>query len=143
MGIDIRNNNKQDSFITVTKLKNLALIFLGVASLVLGIIGIVLPLLPTTPFLLLAAACFARSSDKFYQWLITHPWFGEYIENYRSGRGIALKAKIITICLLWLSIGSSVLLFIDFFWAKIAMISIALSVSCYLWTRPTCPSKDS
>ncbi|NRA69846.1 MAG: YbaN family protein [Gammaproteobacteria bacterium] len=122
------------------KFKRFCLIFIGVTSLVFGIIGIVLPVLPTTPFLLLSAACFARSSDKFYQWLITHPWFGEYIQNYRSGRGIPLKVKIITICLLWLSIGSSVIWFVDFFWAKIIMILIALSVSCYLLTRPTLDS---
>lgn len=121
----------------MAELKRLCLIFIGVTSLVLGIIGIVLPLLPTTPFLLLSAACFARSSDKFYQWLITHPWFGEYIQNYRSGRGIPLKVKVMTIGLLWLSIGSTVILFIDFFWAKVMMIVIASSVTCYLWTRPT------
>lgn len=119
------------------RLKRYSLTAIGVISLVVGVIGIVLPLLPTTPFLLLSATCFAHSSDKFYQWLINHRWFGPYIDNYRSGRGMSLKVKFTTIALLWLSIGSSVVLFVDFFWAKVMMIAIALSVSCYLLTRPT------
>ncbi|NRA53300.1 MAG: YbaN family protein [Gammaproteobacteria bacterium] len=113
---------------------------IGVISLILGVIGIVLPLLPTTPFLLLSASCFAKSSDKFYQWLINHRWFGSYIQNYRSGRGLPLKVKCTTIALLWLSIGSSVIFFVDFFWAKLLMIAIACCVSCYLLTRPTLKS---
>lgn len=122
-------------------LKRYALISTGIISLLIGIIGIVLPLLPTTPFLLLSAACFARSSDRFYRWLINHPWFGQYIQDYRSGRGIPLRVKLVTIGMLWLSIGGSVILFVDFWWAKIVMISIACGVSCYLWTRPT-PKSD-
>jgi len=122
---------------TLVRIKKTCLTLIGVLSLALGIIGIVLPLLPTTPFLLLSAACFAKSSDKFYQWLITHPWFGQYIENYRSGRGIPMKVKISTIALLWLSMGSSIVFFVDFFPAKIMMVTIALCVSCYLITRPT------
>ena len=56
----------------------------------LGIIGIVIPLLPTTPFLLLAAACYSRSSKKFYNWLLNNKWFGPYITNYLDGKGIPL-----------------------------------------------------
>lgn len=119
------------------KLKDYCLIFIGVMALIIGLIGVIVPLLPTTPFILLAAACFARSSDKFYQWLIGHPWFGQYIKDYREGRGIPLKVKITTICFLWLSIGSSVVLFVDFIPAKFMMIGVATCVSCYLWTRPT------
>jgi len=119
------------------KLKKSSLCAIGCISLVLGIAGIVLPILPTTPFLLLTAACFAKGSDRFYRWLINHPWFGEYIENYRSGRGMPMKTKITTIALLWLSIGTSVIFFVDFFPAKIVMLVIASCVSCYLITRPT------
>ena len=64
------------------------LISVGSLSVLLGILGIFLPLLPTTPFLLLAALCYSRSSERFYQWLVTNRWFGEYIRNYREGRGI-------------------------------------------------------
>ena len=62
----------------------------------LGIIGIFLPLLPTTPFLLLAAACYARSSKRFYNWLLNNKWFGNYIKNYRERKGIPLQIKIIS-----------------------------------------------
>ncbi|MDP2561848.1 YbaN family protein [Psychrobium sp. 1_MG-2023] len=128
---------------TLSKFKKYSLITIGVTSVALGVIGIILPLLPTTPFLLLSAACFAKSSDRFYQWLITHPWFGEYIENYRSGRGIPMKVKISTIFLLWLSIGSSVIFFVSFFWAKVMLIIIATCVSYYLLSRPTLDKKTA
>jgi len=121
----------------VGKFKRYSLTSIGMISLVLGIVGIVLPLLPTTPFLLLSACCFSHSSEKFHSWLINHRWFGPYIENYRSGRGMTLRVKVTTIALLWLSIGSSVIFFVDFFWAKLVMITIACCVSCYLLTRPT------
>ncbi len=66
----------------------------GVASLGLGALGVVLPLLPTTPFLLLAAACFFQSSDRLYDWLMRHRWFGPYIRNHREHRAITLGAKV-------------------------------------------------
>ncbi len=67
---------------------------LGLASLSFGIVGIVLPLLPTTPFLLLSAFCFARSSDRLHDWLLAHRSFGPLIENWRRERAIARSAKI-------------------------------------------------
>jgi len=75
------------------------LIISGTIFLGFGIIGIFLPILPTTPFLLLAAACYARSSKRFYNWLMNNRWFGNYIKNYRDGRGVPLKFKIFTIFL--------------------------------------------
>ncbi|QQK81817.1 YbaN family protein [Salicibibacter cibi] len=76
----------------------------GSLSVALGVLGIVLPLLPTTPFLLLAAACYAKSSDRLYHWLITNKHFGSYIENYRAGKGIPLKAKVTAVLVLWVSL---------------------------------------
>ena len=67
---------------------------LGLASLSLGIVGIVLPLLPTTPFLLLSAFCFARSSDRLHAWLLAHRIFGPLIENWHRERAIARSAKM-------------------------------------------------
>ena len=78
---------------------------IGVVVLGIGIIGIFVPLLPTTPFLLLAAACFVRSSERLYDWLIHHKWFGTYIRHYREHRAITLRAKIVTIAMLWSVIG--------------------------------------
>ena len=78
-------------------------IFLGI-----GIIGIVVPLLPTTPFLLLAAACYARSSEKIYNWLLNNKRFGPYIRNYIEGKGIPLKIKLYAISIIWFTIIFSV-----------------------------------
>ena len=70
------------------------LLGLGWLSVALGIIGAFLPLLPTTPFLLLAAACFMRSSERFYLWLINHKWLGPWVKPYLEGEGIPLKGKV-------------------------------------------------
>jgi len=73
----------------------------GWLSVLLGVLGIFLPLLPTTPFLLLAAACFLRTSPRFYLWLIRHPKLGRYVIYYLDGKGIPLRAKIYTLLLMW------------------------------------------
>ena len=113
------------------------LIASGTIFLVIGIIGIFLPILPTTPFLLLAAACYARSSEKFYIWLIKNKVFGSYIKNYREEKGIPLKVKIIAIIFLWITIMVSTLLFIDVFWIRILLILIAVGVTIHILTIKT------
>jgi uncharacterized membrane protein YbaN (DUF454 family) len=90
------------------KLKRQLLIIAGTLSLAIGIIGIFVPLLPTTPFLLLAAGCYLRSSQRFYNWLMGNRWLGAYIRNYFEGRGIPVKVKIFIIALLWVTIGISI-----------------------------------
>jgi uncharacterized protein len=89
------------------KLTRYILIAAGSISLALGMIGIFVPVLPTTPFLLLAAACYLRSSQKFYDWLLNNRYFGSYIRNYLEGRGMPLAVKIYTIAFLWIAIGIS------------------------------------
>lgn len=86
---------------------NLFLVIIGSISLALGVIGIFLPLLPTTPFLLLTAACYARGNQRFYKWLMKHPLFGEYIRHFRSEDGIPTAVKVRVIGILWLTIGCS------------------------------------
>lgn len=86
------------------------LVVIGSISVALAVAGIFLPLLPTTPFLLLAAACFIRSSDKLYDWLINHRLFGNYLRNYREHRAIPLKAKIATLLTLWITLIVSAIL---------------------------------
>ena len=113
------------------------LITAGTVSLVLGIAGIFLPLLPTTPFLLLTAACYARSSQKFYSRLINDKYLGNYISNYREKKGIPLKAKLTTLLLLWAAILSSALFFVDPVPVKIILIIIALSVSIHILSFKT------
>ena len=89
------------------KLKRGLLLTAGTLLTALGIIGIVVPVLPTTPFLLLAAACYIRSSQRLYHWLLNNRVLGIYIKNYLQGRGMPLKVKIFTIALLWITIGLS------------------------------------
>ena len=94
------------------------LVVSGTFFLVIGIIGIFIPILPTTPFLLLATACYARGSKKFYNWLISNKWLGEYIKNYREGRGISFTVKIVTITILWITISFSTFIFVPYFLYK-------------------------
>ena len=98
----------------------------------LGIIGIFVPVLPTTPFLLLAAACYARSSQRFYDWLLSNKYFGNYIRNYLERKGVPLKVKVLTIILLWITIGSSVAFAVQSFVVRLILVLIALGVSIHI-----------
>ncbi|WP_138420053.1 YbaN family protein [Aquibacillus sediminis] len=111
-------------------IKKIFLIIIGSLSLGLAILGIFLPLLPTTPLLLLAAACFFRSSERLYQWLITNKWFGKYIEDFRAGKGIPLKAKVIGVSTLWLTIGYTIIFVIQPIILRLLLFTIA---SYFTW----------
>jgi uncharacterized membrane protein YbaN (DUF454 family) len=90
------------------KLKRQLLLTAGTLSLAVGIVGIAVPVLPTTPFLLLAAACYLRSSQRFYNWLMNSRFLGNYIRNYIEGKGIPRKVKLFIIILLWATISLSI-----------------------------------
>ena len=111
------------------------LIIAGGLSLVLGVIGIVVPLLPTTPFILLSAACFARSSPKFHQWLLQHAWFGPLIKNYRNGQGIPQKLKIRIIIFIWITLSISMLV-TGRLWICLMLAALGLGLTVYLWKMP-------
>jgi uncharacterized protein len=113
-----------------------ALLAIGWLSVALGVIGIFLPVLPTTPFLLLAAACFMRSSTRFYLWLIQHRQLGPWIADYLAGQGIPLKGKVYALGLMWSSIGLSCYL-VPLFWARLFMLSSACLVSLYILRQKT------
>jgi len=115
-----------------TTAKKRLLIGAGTLSTGLGIIGIFIPILPTTPFLLLAAACYMRSSDRFYQWLINNRMFGAYVRNYIEGRGMPVKMKIFTILLLWLTIGLSIAFGVQNIAIRIVLICIAIGVTAHI-----------
>lgn len=83
------------------------LIGVGTLSVVLGVIGIFLPIIPTTPFVLLAGACYMRSSEKHHKRLMENPWLGPYLKDYYEDKGIPLHAKLLSITLLWLSMTAS------------------------------------
>lgn len=107
------------------------LFVLGFVSLILGIVGIILPLLPTTPFLLLSAYCFSRSSEKFHNYILNNKVFGQYIRDYNEKKGITLKNKITAISFLVLSIGFSMYK-VDHFHVRIMLAVVFMGVSFHI-----------
>ncbi len=116
----------------ISKQRKWLLIIIGSFFVALGIIGIFIPLLPTTPFLLLASACYIRSSERLYNWLINNRLLGIYLKNYIENKAIPLKVKIITISILWLTIGYSIIFVIHVFLVKFILILIAIGVSIHI-----------
>nr|WP_272890917.1 YbaN family protein [Stutzerimonas sp. S1] len=112
------------------------LLTIGWLAVTLGVIGIFLPVLPTTPFMLLAAACFVRSSERFYVWLVEHPRLGPWFRDYLEGNGIPLKGKAYTILTMWVSIGISCWL-VPILWARIGMLLSAALVTLYIIKQKT------
>ena len=129
---NIKRDDKKSS-----KLIRPILIILGTIFLVIGIIGILIPLLPTTPFLLLTAACYARGSNRFYNWLLCNKFFGNYIKNYREGRGIALSVKVISLSLLWATILFSALFVVSTLLIQVILIIIAIAVTMHILSIKT------
>jgi hypothetical protein len=114
------------------EIKNKLYIAFGTAFVILGVIGIFVPLMPSTIFLLIGASCYARGSQRFYTWLMNNRWLGGMIRDYREGRGIPLRQKLLTMIILWMTIGSSAYLFIENGWVKMLLICIAAGVSLHL-----------
>jgi len=112
---------------------------IGIISVGLGTAGIFLPLLPTTPFLLLAAACFIRSSDRLYQWLFHNRWFGSYIRNYQENRALPLRAKVIGLILLWTTMTYSVFILLHHWALQALLLLIAAAVTVHLLRLKTIP----
>jgi uncharacterized membrane protein YbaN (DUF454 family) len=113
-------------------IKKKLLVIAGVISLSLGVVGMAVPILPTTPFLLLAAACFLRGSDRLYQWLMNHRFFGEYIRNFREYKAIPLHSKILMIGLLWITILFSIIFVVDSIYIRILLACIAIAVTAHI-----------
>jgi uncharacterized membrane protein YbaN (DUF454 family) len=122
-------------------LKRNLLVIAGLSSVIIGVIGIVVPVLPTTPFLLLAAFCFVRSSDRLNRWLLSNRILGEYVRNYVENRGMPLKLKILTIILLWISIGLSVTLGVHHIALRSLLILVALGVTTHILLMKTIKRK--
>jgi uncharacterized membrane protein YbaN (DUF454 family)/ribosomal protein S18 acetylase RimI-like enzyme len=108
----------------------------GLASLGLGIAGIFLPLLPTTPFLLLSAFCFLRSSPRLYDWLVNHRMFGLYISSYLKYRTVPLKVKTSALALLWLTMLTTILL-LPSLAVRIILVVVGLGVSAHILSLRT------
>ena len=113
------------------KLKRLLLIVLGFALLALGAVGVALPVLPTTPFVLLAAACFSASSEKFYARLRSNRVFGPYIEHYHKKTGVRLSLKLGSIAFLWAGLGVSMVM-VQTWWVYIILGAVGIGVTVHL-----------
>ncbi|NCC98773.1 MAG: DUF454 domain-containing protein [Bacteroidia bacterium] len=118
-------------------MKKYVYMFFGTISLCLGIIGIALPVLPTTPFLLLTAWLYFRSSPKLYQKLMNSKYFGTYIKSFREDKAIPLHAKIISISLLWITISYSAICILEELWLRILLFTIAIAVSIHILSFKT------
>lgn len=110
----------------------------GLSALALGLAGLALPLLPTTPFMLLAAACFAKSSPRLHDWLVGHRVFGRAIRDWRDYRAISPKAKRMALTAMTAALGLSLLLGLG--WKILALQAGVLGVmGSWIWTRPDGP----
>lgn len=115
---------------------------IGTLSLSIGIIGIVVPLLPTTPFLLLSAACYAKGSTRLYHWFINVKWIGKHIENYHEGKGVTIRMKLFTILFLWCSISISMMLTWPNLIIQITLIIIATAVTYHIISLKTMRTEE-
>ena len=113
------------------------LVSAGFICVVLGVAGIFVPLLPTTPFLLLAAACFLRSSDRFYCWLTSNRWVGGHVRNYMDHRATTLPTKIVSITMLWCALALAGALFAQSWVVLSLLLLIGVGVTVHLVTLKT------
>lgn len=116
------------------------LIGAGTLCVLLGVIGIFLPLLPTTPFMLLAAACFARSSRRFHDWLLTNRTFGPLIREWEQHRSIPRRTKLTAIVLMSLTLAASIFFFVELRWLQVLLAAGGLALAIWLYRIPSRPS---
>lgn len=107
-------------------------IFFGFLMVILGTLGAILPVLPGTVFFIIAAFCFAKSSEKFYKLLIHNKYVGPHLRSYLEDRFIPVKTKIIIICSIWISMTASAVFVLEVFWQRALMFAIAIGVSIYI-----------
>ena len=116
--------------------KKYLLIALGSLSLGLGAVGVVVPVLPTTPFLLIALFCYLRSSRRLYDWLIHHRLFGTYLYNYVTYRAIPRQTKIGALIFLWAGLITSVIL-VDALFVRLILLAVGIVVSIHILSLKT------
>ena len=113
------------------------LILIAFISLTLGLIGIFLPILPTTPFLLLSAWLFAHSSPKLHNWLLNHPTLGPYIRTFQEEKALPLKIKIISTTTLWITLLISITILNNKIWLQILLATIGVAVTWHILSFKT------
>ncbi|MBR3884166.1 MAG: YbaN family protein [Bacteroidaceae bacterium] len=107
-------------------------ILFGTISLMLGIIGIFLPILPTTPFLLLSAALYFRGSTRLYDWLLGHPHLGPYIKNFREHRAIPLRVKILSVSMVWITLLNCAIFVAEEWWLRLFFVLLAVAITVHI-----------
>jgi uncharacterized membrane protein YbaN (DUF454 family) len=125
--------------IKTSKLARISWLIGGSISVSVGLIGIIVPGLPTTVFMLIAAACFYRSSQRFYDWIISHKLFGHHVKNYREGKGMPKRAKVMAFLFMWGFVLFAVAVGIPdhLLWAKIITSLSAVTGTGYIASLPT------
>ena len=111
--------------------------FLGTVSLMLGIMGVFLPVLPTTPFLLLSAALYMRSSQRLYNWLMSHKHLGAYIRNFREHKALPLRVKIVSVTMVWATLLYCAVSVAKTWWMSLVFIAIAIGVTIHILSYRT------
>jgi uncharacterized membrane protein YbaN (DUF454 family) len=115
-----------------SKIKKNLYIFIGTFFLIVGGVGIVVPILPTTPFLILTSLCYMKGSKRLYNWIIHNRIFGNFIKNYYEGNGVSLQAKLVSISFLWLTISISIFFIVEIVWIEIILVVIAIAVTSHI-----------
>ena len=113
------------------------LTILGLLSLGLGILGAFLPVLPTTPLLLLAAALFLRSNQRLYDWLMNHPRLGTYIRNFVEHKAIPLRVKILSISLVWITLVNCAVFVTEHWLLRLFFIVLASAITVHILSYKT------
>jgi len=121
----------------ISSLKKWTLIISGSIALGLGVLGIFLPLLPTTVFLLIAAACYARSSQRLYDWLLSHKWFGPYIRNWREHRALTPRTKITILFVLWITLAVSAAFAVQSLFIRLILLAVGIGVTILILSLKT------
>ncbi|MBU9833032.1 MULTISPECIES: DUF454 family protein [Rahnella] len=116
-------------------MKRVLLIIAGWICVVLATLGVVLPLLPTTPFLLLAAWCFARSSPRFHHWLLHRSWFGSYLRHWQQHRALPKGAKPKAVALILVTFAVSIY-FVPLLWVRILLLCMMFMLLFMMWRLP-------
>jgi uncharacterized membrane protein YbaN (DUF454 family) len=118
------------------------LLGLGWTCVVLGFIGVFIPGMPTTTFLLVSAWCFYRSSERAHTWLLENRLLGPYVRDFLSGKGMPVRSKVIAISIMWLTCGSSAVFFVPVLWAKVLVLSCAvIGTIVVVRVRPRAPAQ--
>ena len=126
------NSNPDKISVAISPVLKYFYLFSGFILVAIGVVGIFLPLLPTTIFLILASICFLKSSPKANEWLRNHKVLGGYIDNYQNKTGLTSNAKIANIITIWISISLSVFLLTEELYIRILLLAIAIGVTIHL-----------